>query len=343
MKEYILGIESSCDETSCAICDTDGKLYSNVVSSQINTHCKYGGVMPEIASRLHIEKINYVIKEALFNANLKPSDLSAVSVTNGPGLIGALHVGLQAAKTLSLALNIPLISVHHLVGHIYANSYEKELEFPCMALVVSGGHTEIVYMKEEFSFEIVGSTQDDAIGEAYDKVARILGLGYPGGPKIDKASKEGKVTYELPHPHTDNPFNVSYSGLKTYINNLVHNLEQKDEKVNVNDMCASFQDRAVNMIVDKLLLALEKYDVKQVVVAGGVAANSYLRDMVKTKVNNKFPKIDVVLPPLWCCGDNAAMIAKVGSRLYKRNFFADLSLGVKPSWSILDYGVLKDE
>ncbi len=341
MKKYILGIESSCDETSAAICDEDGNLYANVVSSQIDTHCKYGGVMPEVASRLHIEKINYVLKEALFDAKIDVNDLAAVAVTNGPGLIGALHVGLQAAKTLSLALDIPLISVHHLVGHIYANSYAKEIVFPCMALVVSGGHTEIVYMKEEFSFEIIGTTQDDAIGEAYDKVARIIGLGYPGGPKIDKAAKLGKPVYKLPKPHTDNPYNVSYSGLKTYINNYVHTLEQKGESINVNDMCASFQKRAVEMIVEKLILALQTRDVKQVIVAGGVAANSYLRQRVQEEVNKAYPDIDVVLPPLWCCGDNAAMIAKVGSKLYKRKFFSPLSLGVLPSWPITEYEVLK--
>ena len=220
MKQYILGIESSCDETSVAVYDyTDNKLLSNIVSSQISTHTKYGGVMPEIASRLHIEKINYVIKEALYEANITFNDLSAIAVTSGPGLIGALHVGLQAAKTLALALDIPLLSVHHLVGHIYANSFEQELKFPCLAVVVSGGHTELVYMKEEYSFEIIGTTQDDAIGESYDKVARVMGLGYPGGPKIDKASKEGNPTYVLPKPHTEGKYNVSYSGLKTAVIN----------------------------------------------------------------------------------------------------------------------------
>ena len=339
MKEYILGIESSCDETSVAICDANGILCSNVVSSQIDTHSKYGGVMPEVASRLHIEQINFVIKQALSEANLNLNQISAIAVTNGPGLIGALHVGLQAAKTLALVLNKPLISVHHLVGHIYANSFEKELKFPCLALVVSGGHTEMVYMKEEFDFKIVGSTQDDAIGEAYDKVARILGMGYPGGPKIDNAAKNGTPNYKLPLPKTDNVLNVSYSGLNTHINNMVHNMNQKGEEVNVNDMCASFQKRAVDMIVDKLVLALDMYEVKQIVVAGGVAANSYLRQEVVKKVSKNHSDIEIVLPPLWCCGDNAAMIAKVGSRVYKRKVFAPLSLGANPSWDIQDYEV----
>ena len=337
MKKYILALESSCDETACAIVDLDGKLYSNIVSSQIDVHTKYGGVMPEIASRLHIENINFVIKEALEQASINMDEIVAIAVTSGPGLIGALHVGLQAAKTLALTLNVPLISVHHLLGHIYANSFTKEIEFPCLALVVSGGHTELVYMKEELDFKIIGSTVDDAIGEAYDKVARIVGLGYPGGPKIDKASKLGKVTYNMPHPKVSGKYDVSYSGLKTYCNNLVHNNAQKGIETNVNDLCASFQARAVEMIVDKVLNAVDEYEVKQVVVAGGVAANSYLREKIVTEMNKKHKDIDIVVPPLWACGDNAAMIAKASLPLYKRGLFATLDLSAKPSWSIEDF------
>jgi len=336
MKKYLLALESSCDETSCAILDLDGNLLSNIVSTQINVHTLYGGVYPEVASRLHIENINFVIKDAIKQANIELDEIAAIAVTSGPGLIGALHVGIQTAKTLALTLNVPLIPVHHLVGHIYANSFAKEIEFPSLALVISGGHTEIVYMKKEFKFEILGSTQDDAIGEAYDKVARIIGLGYPGGPKIDKAAKEGKPVYKMPYPHTDNPFNVSYSGLKTYVNNYVHNAEQKGEKINVNDMCASFQKRAIDMIVDKTLLVLDSVKVKQLVVAGGVAANSYLREQIVKRVGYR---TDVVIPPLWCCGDNAAMIGKAAVKLFKRKHFAKLSLQAKPSWSLLDYKV----
>ena len=211
--------------------------------------------------------------------------------------------------------------------------------FPCLAVVVSGGHTELVYMKKEFDFEIVGSTTDDAIGEAYDKVARILGLGYPGGPKIDKASKLGNPTYKLPYPKANGEYNISYSGLKTYVNNFVHNSKCRNEEVNINDMCASFQQRAIGMIVDKTMLVLNNYDVKQVVVAGGVAANSYLRELISQKMSESFKDIDLVLPPLWCCGDNAAMIAKAGLSLFKRNYFASLELQAKPSWSLLDYKV----
>ena len=335
MKQYILGIESSCDETSVAVYDyTDNKLLSNIVSSQISTHTKYGGVMPEIASRLHIEKINYVIKEALYEANITFNDLSAIAVTSGPGLIGALHVGLQAAKTLALALDIPLLSVHHLVGHIYANSFEQELKFPCLAVVVSGGHTELVYMKEEYSFEIIGTTQDDAIGESYDKVARVIGLDYPGGPIVDRLSKLGDDTYDLPMPLDDDSYNFSFSGIKSAVINVIHNEKQRGNEIRVNDMCASFQARAVGMIVEKVVAAIDEYDVKQVIVAGGVAANSYLRKEIKEKLNAKNPDIEVGLPPLWCCGDNAAMIAKASAYLFKNKMYASLDLGVNPNWSI---------
>ncbi|MDY4788064.1 MAG: tRNA (adenosine(37)-N6)-threonylcarbamoyltransferase complex transferase subunit TsaD [Bacilli bacterium] len=332
MKRYILGIESSCDETSCAVIDENGKLLSNVVSSQIDVHTKFGGVMPEIASRMHVEQISIVIKKAIDDANITFKDLKAIAVTRGPGLIGALHVGLQAAKTLALALEIPLIPVHHLAGHIYANTFIKELEYPCMALVVSGGHTQLVYMEKEFSFNIIGGTKDDAIGEAYDKVARVIGLGYPGGPKIDKKAKEGKPSYKLPTPHVDSPFDVSYSGLKTAVINLAHNTKARNETLNDADLCASFQQTAVHMVVKALTNALEVYPCKMVVVAGGVAANSYLRSYIKEQV-----KCEVLLPELWCCSDNAAMIAKVAKRMDELKMYAPLDIGVNPNWSLSDF------
>ena len=335
MKKYILGIESSCDETSCAIIDTDGKLLSNIVSSQIDVHTKFGGVMPEIASRMHVEQISIVIKQAIDEAGISFKDLKAIAVTRGPGLIGALHVGLQAAKTLALALDIPLIPVHHLAGHIYANTFIKELEFPCMALVTSGGHTQLVYMEKEFDFKIVGGTLDDAIGEAYDKVARVIGLGYPGGPKIDKKSKEGEANIKLPTPHTDSPLNVSFSGLKTAVINLVHNSEQKGTPINHADLCASFQHTAVHMVVNSLKHALELYPCKMVVVAGGVAANSYLRSYLKEQVESD--SCEVLLPELWCCSDNAAMIAKVAKKMDERKLYSDLDIGVDPNWSLEDF------
>ncbi len=330
----ILALESSCDETACAIIKNN-ELISNVVSTQIEMHKKYGGVMPEIASRLHLENILVVINEALEKANVKLEDLTAVAVTRGPGLIGALHVGLQAAKTLSLVLNIPLIPVHHLCGHIYANEYVNSLKFPLLAVVVSGGNTELVYMKKHLDFEIIGETKDDAIGESFDKVARVLGLPYPGGIPIDKLAKEGKHSYNLPMPMHDGSLNFSYSGLKTAVINTVHNLEAKGEKVNVNDMCRSFEDVAVGEIIDRVKRASDKYDFKQVVLAGGVSANSYLREEIVRIFKNT--DIEVIIPPIWCTTDNAAMIAKVGRYLYDEKVFADLSIGVDPSWKIEDY------
>ena len=328
----ILAIESSCDETAASVI-SDGVLLSNIVSTQIDVHRKYGGVMPEIASRLHAENISIVIKEAMEEAKLNFEDLEAVAVTRGPGLIGALHVGLQAAKTISMLYNIPLIPVHHLAGHIYANEYVSEFKFPMLAVVVSGGNTELVLMKDHMNFEIIAETVDDAIGECYDKVARVLGLPYPGGIPIDKFAKEGKHTYDLPTPLKGvKTLNLSYSGLKTNVINLVHNLEQKGEKVNVPDMCKSFQDVAVGLVIDRTIKAVKQYQVNQVILAGGVSANSYLRSEM-TKEMNKL-NVDLHIPPMWCCTDNAAMIAKVASRLYDLKVFAPLNLGVDPNWKI---------
>ncbi len=331
----ILAIESSCDETAASVI-SDGKLLSNIVSTQIEVHRKYGGVMPEIASRLHAENISIVIKEALDEANITLEDLDAVAVTRGPGLIGALHVGLQAAKTIAMLYNIPLIPVHHLAGHIYANEYVSEFKFPMLAVVVSGGNTELVLMKDHLDFKIIAETRDDAIGECYDKVARVLGLPYPGGLPIDRLAKEGKHTYDLPIPlRGEKTLDLSYSGLKTNVINLVHNLEQKGEKVNVADMCKSFQDVAVGLVIDRTIKAVEQYNVKQVILAGGVSANSYLRSQMQIEM----AKLDVNLniPPMWCCTDNASMIAKVAEKLYGLKVFAPLSLGVDPNWSIEEW------
>jgi N6-L-threonylcarbamoyladenine synthase len=341
MRKLILGIETSCDETSIAILENDTNLLANVVSSQIKIHQKYGGVMPEIASRLHVEQISLVLEEALTKANVKMEDITAIALTRGPGLIGALHVGMQCAKTLAMIYDIPLVYVHHLAGHIYANEYIAPMKYPCMALVVSGGNTELVYIKQPLHFEIIGETMDDAIGEAYDKVARVLGLSYPGGPVIDKLSKLGKPTYKLPTPLNDNSLNVSYSGLKTAVLNLNHKLEQNNVPVNVEDMSASFQTTAIDILLSKTLLALERYPVKQLVLGGGVSANSYLREQINLRVKEKFSDVEVLIPPLWCCTDNAAMIAKVGSKIYDKQIFADLSEGVDPDWRLEDFS-LKD-
>ena len=331
----ILAIESSCDETSVAI-TKDGKLLSNVVSTQIEVHAKYGGVMPEIASRLHAENIGVVLKEAVEQSGLTLNDVDAFAVTRGPGLIGALHVGLQAAKTLAMLYNKPLIPVHHLTGHIYANEYIEKLQFPLLAVVVSGGNSELVIMEDDMKFKVIGETRDDAIGECYDKVARVLGLPYPGGLPIDKLAKEGTHAYNLPTPlKGEHTYDLSYSGLKTNVINLVHNLEQKGEKVNVPDMCKSFQDVAVGLVVDRAIKAVEEYNVQQVILAGGVSANSYLRSRMSEEMNKR--NVKIIIPPMWCCTDNAAMIAKVAEHLYEMKVFAPLDLGVDPNWFIEDY------
>lgn len=331
----ILAIESSCDETSVAIIE-QGNLLANIVSSQIDVHAKYGGVMPEIASRLHCENIGYVIKEALEKANVTLDEIDAFAITRGPGLIGALHVGMQAAKTLAMVYDKPLIPVHHLAGHIYANEFVDEFSFPMLAVVVSGGNTELVLMKDHLQFEIISSTRDDAVGESFDKVARCMGLPYPGGVVIDRLAKEGNHTYGLPVPlKGEDTLDFSYSGLKTSVINLVHKYEQNGQEINIKDMAKSFQDVAVGQILDRVKKACERYEINEVILAGGVSANSYLRSEM-TKLMEKL-KIKLVIPPLWCTTDNAAMIAKVGEKLYERGVVAPLTISVDPNWEIQDY------
>jgi N6-L-threonylcarbamoyladenine synthase len=331
----ILAIESSCDETAVAITE-DGKLLANVVSSQSAIHAKYGGVMPEIASRLHAENIDVCLKEALEQSRLGFADMDAFAVTRGPGLIGCLHVGLQAAKTLSLLYGKPLIPAHHLAGHIYANEYVGSFSFPLLCVVVSGGNTELVLMNGDLDFRIIGETKDDAVGECYDKVARVLGLPYPGGLPIDQHAKAGKHAYDLPVPlENDGTYDFSYSGLKTSVINLVNGLRMKGQEVNVDDMARSFQDVAIGMIIDKATKAAREFHVRQVVLAGGVSANSYLREQMKNRLLDT--GIDLIIPPLWCTTDNAAMIAKLAEHLYREKIFAPLSLGVDPNWRISEF------
>ena len=332
----ILAIESSCDETSIAIIKDD-ELLANVVATQISMHQQFGGVMPELASRLHCENVLYVLDEAVRKANIKLEDVDAFAFTRGPGLVGALHIGMQVAKTLAMLYDKPLIPVHHLAAHIYANEYVKPLKFPLLSIVVSGGNTEFVYMKESLDFEIIGETKDDAIGECFDKVAITVGLPCPGGIPIDKLSKEGKHTYKLPFPLHDDSLDFSYSGLKTAVINLVNNEKQKGHEINVPDLCKSFQDVAVGMIMDRLDKALDRYDIKQVVVAGGVSANSYLREMMHKRLDNT--DVDLIVPPIWCTTDNAAMIARLASHLYDLKIFAPLSVSADPNWRIDKYKI----
>ncbi|VEU79605.1 tRNA (adenosine(37)-N6)-threonylcarbamoyltransferase complex transferase subunit TsaD [Haploplasma axanthum] len=302
----ILAVESSCDETSVAILKDGKEVLSHVVLSQIDIHKLYGGVVPEIASRNHVAHVTKVFNEAITNANIDIKDIDLVAVTKGPGLIGSLLVGINAATAFAFAHNKPIIGVNHLIGHIYASSIENEMKFPLLALLVSGGHTELIYMKDHFDFKIIGSTLDDAVGEAYDKVARTLGLSYPGGPVVDRLAKEGKDTYDLPRVTLEkDSYDFSFSGLKSAVINKVHNLNQKGEEVNINDMCASFQNSVIDVLISKTKLAAENFKVKQIILAGGVAANKSLRE----RIFNEVEGYEIVIPSFKYCTDNAAMIA----------------------------------
>lgn len=332
---YALGIESSCDETSMSIVKNGCEEIKTVVLSQIDIHKKYGGVVPEVASRSHVENITIVLEELLKEAHMSLEQIDIIGVTYGPGLIGSLLVGLQAAKTLAFTYDKPLIPVHHIAGHIYANTSVKKLEFPLIALVVSGGHTDLVYMKEDYSFERIGSTLDDAVGEAYDKVAKILNLSYPGGPLIDKLAYQGKDTYDLPYPLDDNTYNFSFSGIKSAVLNLVHNEKQRENEIRVEDMASSFQNRVASVIVKKTKKALLEYQVKHFVLAGGVAANSRLRTDLENLA--KELNIDFCKPELKYCTDNAYMIASAAYYAYQKGIVADLDLNAKAVDSLYDY------
>ena len=328
----VLAIESSCDETACAIIDEDLNILSSVVTSQIDVHARFGGVIPEIASRMHVEQISVIVEEAIKQANISVDDVDAIAYTIGPGLIGSLHIGGIAAKTLAFFYNKPLIGVHHLKGHIFINELISPIKYPCMALVVSGGHTELVYIENDESFKIIGTTLDDAVGESYDKVARVIGLEYPGGPKIDKLSKEGKKNYQLPTPKVDG-YNFSFSGLKNATLQLVNKMNMKGEEINKADLCYAFQETALNSLMNKLLKALDEYkEVKTVLVAGGVAANSRLRELMTEKIKDK----EVILPPLKYCTDNATMIAVAAMHYLKQGKFVALDAESKSTMSIED-------
>ena len=310
----ILSVESSCDETSVAILKDEKEMLAHIVLSQIDIHKLYGGVVPEIASRNHVKHVTKVIDEAIIQANIDVKEIDLVAVTNGPGLIGSLLVGINAATAFAYANDIPIIGVNHLIGHIYASSIEHELKFPLLALLVSGGHTELIYMEKDFSFDIIGTTLDDAVGEAYDKVARTLGLSYPGGPVIDRLAAEGNDTYDLPRVMLKpEEFDFSFSGLKSAVINRVHNLNQRGEQVNVNDMATSFQNSVLDVLIAKTKNAANKYDVKQVVVAGGVAANKGLRSRIYDEISDR----EIIIPSFKYCTDNAAMIAAAAFRQVK--------------------------
>lgn len=328
----ILSIESSCDETAAAVVKNGRDVLSNIIYSQIDTHTLYGGVVPEIASRQHMEKINQVINEALKQAGVTLDDITAIAVTYGPGLVGALLVGVSAAKAIAYAAGKPLIGVHHIEGHISANYIEnKELEPPFHCLVVSGGHTHLVMVKDYGKYEILGKTRDDAAGEAFDKVARAVGLGYPGGPKIDKISDEGdENAIEFPRPKmSGNVYDFSFSGLKSAVLNYLNQCEMKGEKINVADVAASFQKCVIDVLVGHSMAGCKEHEVKKFAIAGGVASNKHLRKAMKEACEEA--GIEFYHPSPILCTDNAAMIGAAAYYEYKAGNFSDLTLNAIPN------------
>ena len=317
-KFLTLGIESSCDETAASVVANGRELLSNVISSQIEIHTEYGGVVPEIASRKHLENVNWVIEKAVADAGCTIDDIDLIGVTYGPGLVGALLIGVAAAKALAYAKDIPLVGVNHMHGHVAANYLEHpELEPPFMGLVVSGGHTNIVFVEKYNQCSILGGTRDDAAGEAFDKVARVIGLGYPGGPKVDKAAKEGnRNAIEFKRVYLEpGSYDFSFSGLKTQALNYLNQEKQAGREINVNDVAASFQEAVVEVIVDKAVAAAEEYNQKRIVMAGGVASNSRLRELLEERAAVK--GIEILRPSPILCTDNGAMIAAAAYYAYQ--------------------------
>ncbi len=325
----LLAIESSCDETACAVVRDGKEILSNIVSSQINVHTLYGGVVPEVASRIHVENISAVVQEAVKQSGVTMDDIDAITYTQGPGLIGSLHVGVQAAKTLAWMYHKPLVPVNHMTGHIYANRFVDTLEFPLLALVISGGHSQLVWMESDYDFKVIGTTLDDAIGEAYDKVSRVLGTGYPGGPVIDKMAKEGKPHYKLTAPKTQGKYDFSFSGLKSSVLQMIQREEKAGNPIIKEDVAYAFQETALQSMVSKTLAAVEDYKPKTMVLAGGVAANSRLRQLMTEKME-QYPNVKLILPGIKYCTDNAAMIGATGYVAYSHGLFGDFSASADP-------------
>lgn len=326
---YILGIETSCDETSCSIIKNGSEEISTIVLSQVDIHTLYGGVVPEIASRNHVKDIVFVINKCLTDAKMSMDMIGGIAVTYGPGLVGSLLVGIEAAKTLAYIFDKPLIPVHHIRSHIYANNLEKELKFPLICLVISGGHTELLLIKDHFNITKIGSTLDDAVGECYDKVARVMGISYPGGPVIDKMAHDGKPIYDLPIPLNDDSYNFSFSGLKSAVINLYHNYEQAGKTIDKNCLASSFQDVVISSLTTKTMRALKEYNVNNLVLAGGVSANKGIREKFEQLCKEK--NIDFSFPKIEYCTDNAAMVGAAGYFLYKKGKFTDLKLNADSS------------
>ena len=336
MSKYILAIETSCDETAASIIKDGTEIVSNVVSSQIESHKRFGGVVPEIASRHHVEQMTIVIEECLKQANMEPAELTAVAVTEGPGLVGALLIGINAAKAFAFAHDLPLVPVHHIAGHIYANNLVQPMEFPLLALVVSGGHTELVYMKEHGSFELIGETRDDAAGEAYDKVARVLNLPYPGGPHIDRLAHEADEAVPFPRVWLEeDSYDFSFSGLKSAVINYKHNLDQRGEQIVPAHVAKGFQDSVVEVLTAKTLRAAREYGVKQVIAAGGVSANKGLRTSLEMTFEAE--GIPFYVPPLKFCTDNAAMIGAAGHYMYEAGVRGNMKMNGQPGMELASW------
>lgn len=321
---YILAVETSCDDTSIAIVKNGCECIALSISSQIDTHQKFGGVVPEIASRMHSQNITIVLEDVLNKSKMTIDQMDAIAVTYKPGLMGSLLVGIEFAKTLAYVYNKPLIGVNHLIGHIYANNIEDTLKFPLLALVVSGGHTELSIMEDDYKFNLIGNTLDDAIGECFDKVARVLGFPYPGGPGIEKAALNGKNTYNLPTPVDDETYNFSYSGLKSHVLNIINNEKNKGNEIRVNDLACSFQTKAIDEIVRKVEIAFKNTGIKRLALAGGVSANQYLKQELQ-KLCDKY-QAKLYYPSMIYCTDNAAMIGAAAYPLYLKGEFKDLYL-----------------
>lgn len=331
----VLGIESSCDETAAAVVKDGREVLSNIINTQIELHKKFGGVVPEVASRRHIETVDAVIDEALEAANVTFEDIDAIAVTYGPGLVGALLVGVSAAKAMAFALNKPLVPVHHIKGHIMANFVaHKDLQPPFVCLVASGGHSHIVSVESYTGFEIMGRTRDDAAGEAFDKIARVLGLGYPGGPLIDALAKEGNPdAVQFPRVRMDKgSLDFSFSGVKTAVINYLHKIEQNGGEYDKADIAASFQNAVTDVLCEHTIEAAKKKNSRIITLAGGVASNSALREKMTREAKKN--KIEVLYPPPVLCTDNAVMIACAGYYGYLENDFADMTLNAVPSLSL---------
>lgn len=330
---YILGIESSCDETSASVVKNGTEVLSIVINSQIDEHKKYGGVVPDLASRMHVEAISTVVNEAIEKAGLKKEDLSAVAFTKGPGLIGALLVGVSFAKAFAYALDIPFIPVHHIEGHIAANYLSSDLKPPYLALVISGGHTHLIHIKGYTEYEVIGKTRDDAVGEAFDKVARVIGLPYPGGPKIDKMAYEGKNNIKIPTPKVDG-LDFSFSGIKTHVLNYINTKKIKNEEFSKEDLARSFTDKVVEILLEKTIKASDMLGIKKIAVSGGVSANSHIRREFE---NLKKSGFEIYFPEFKYCTDNAAMIASQGYFEYLDKSYGTLFEDAKANLKIGDW------